>query len=580
MFRFFFLCAFLLTQRSYAVPCETLQNQRELSVHQCSGVKVVRLSGKPLERAERMGKLLAEGTLSSEVIHYFSNKIDDEIRKEAGWLGTPLSLLYNQVVRLAHRGAPGFLAEEIDRMALGMGADPIELRSGLNLPDTATYLQGIGSRPFMRFLPTPGCTSVAAKIPGGGFAYGRNLDFASVGIWDKHPMVLFVDPPRGGQELRHLVIGAEGLLFGGVTGVNEEGIALSIHQNFSNDVGLFGTPVVLIGELVLRQARTLEDAEAILQKHRPASLWTFVVTDLNNGETLAVESSQKHFLARRNEGDFFVQTNHAMHLETRATENASQGMRANSIFRMKQAFEMLEKNAPSAANLAQVLSYQEHPEGMLSAFHDVMKAETIQTAIFESGVGKSPMLYLSVDPAPTASGRYVAFPLHAFWNYDPLDAEVVDWLHTSPAKRERQIQQAEAFRLYFDKHHPQRARELLKNHSTVDAALFRSVALYNEERWAEALEEATNALHEPAFLTEPAYIRVSLDWVRLVALLQLNRRHDARTLAQEILSKDKGTVPTRLEEISRDAQQNRNTARWKLNLAFDFFSGDLSGRND
>ncbi len=353
-----------------------------------------------------------------------------------------------------------------------------------------------------------------------------------------------------------------------------------MHQNFTKDVGLYGVPVVLIGELVLRQARSLEDAEAILGKHRPASLWTFVVTDLKSGETMAVESSPKQFHVRRGEENLFVQTNHAMNEKTRESENASLGMRANSIFRMKRAFEMLERNAPSAALLARVLSYQDNAEGQLSAYHDILKAETLQSVIFESAIGKSATLYLSVDEAPAASGRYAAFPLAALWNRETPQMKIVDFLRTSVERRLEQRHTAEAFRLYFDEREPYAAYEKLRYQRTLNAALFRAVALYQSDRFAESLQEAAAALRDNTFLTEPVYIRDSLEWVWLANLLRLGRRDDARNLAQKILEKDDGkSLPPRLSGIARGVLQNRYISVWDLNLAFDFFSGDLSGRD-
>ena len=141
-------------------------------------------------------------------------------------------------------------------------------------------------------------------------------------------------PPAESGELRHAVFGADGLLFGGITGVNEAGIAFAVQQNYSRDGGLFGVPMTFIGELVLRKARSLSEAETLLRELRPAALWTFVVADLKSGETMAVESSSRHFASRRMENGKFVQTNHLMHEETRPDEFLSVGTKTNSIYRM------------------------------------------------------------------------------------------------------------------------------------------------------------------------------------------------------------------------------------------------------
>ncbi len=528
-----------------------------------------------------MGKLLKSGVLNPEVIHYFSEKISGTIERHAGWLARPLVFLVDQLVRLFHRGTPGPLSEELDALATGMGIEPMALRRGLSLPDIGVLLQGLGSYSLLRFLPAGGCTSVATKLPGGGFLYGRNLDFAGVGTWDKHPMLLAIDPPAGSDELRHLVIAADGVLFGGITGANEAGLTLAAHMNYTQNAGISGVPLVLIGELVLRQAHTFLEAEEILRNNRPAGPWTFVITNLKNGETMAVESSPSLFLVRWGEDQHFVQTNHNMHLESRERENSSIGVRANSVFRMKKAFEMLESAAPSAERIAQILSYQEDPGGQLSSYHDILKGLTIQTALFERRPGQDPLLYLSIDEAPTAGGRFARFSLSGFWKNAPPTLDIVDLAHTPPAKREQQRAISLAYHRYFDEELPLEASHLLENQPTLDAALFRAVARYQGGQFAESAHEAETALQQIRFVSEPAYIRESLEWVRLAALFNLKHMDEARNLAQEILQNHpKELNHPGLADLCQAVLNGGKPAAWKLRLAFDFFSGDLSGRKE
>lgn len=574
-----FLAFSLLTQGALASACKQILDGPHAAVQQCGALKVVKLRGAPVQRARAMGSLL-QGPLSTEVVRYFSQKVDELVREEAGPLGGAFSLAYNQVVRLFHRATPRGLAEEIDAMALGMGIDPIVLRRGLSLPDTAVLLQGLGSLPHLGFLPAAGCTSVASSSSNGVFVYGRNLDFAGVGTFDRNPMLLSIEPEPGSQELRHLVIGADGLLFGGITGVNEAGIVFAIHQNFSRDVGVHGVPMILIGELILRSARTLEDAEEIIRRHRPAGLWTFVVTDLNRGEVLAVEASQRHFLSRRSEGGLFAQTNHGMHAESLAHENADLGIHANSVYRIKRAFEMMEESgARDPALIARILSYQEDKNGKFSGYRDVLKGETIQTAIFEARPGSPKMLYLSVGEAPASGGPYAAIPFEDFWKNDQQPAiEEVDLAKTGIARRVSQREIALAFHTYFDKRRPLEAASILADHPTLATGLFTALAHYQAGRWQEAVHLAEKALRDPRFISEPAYIHQSLETVKLASFLRLGKKEEARNLAEKLL--EKGPAKNPLKRLCTLVLQGKKPPAWMLNLTFNFFSGDLGGRND
>lgn len=572
----------LLTQSASAAEgCQTLFDEPQATVRRCLGVSVVTLRGAPVARAETMGKLL-RGPLSPDVVNYFAHKVTGTAVESAGFLGRLAGLAYNQLVRHFHRSTPAALTEEMDAMAKGMGIDPIELRRGLSLPDTAALLQGLGSHPWLEFLPAVGCTSAAAETKA-GFAWARNLDFAGVGTFDRHPMLLSIEPGPGSAELRHVVLGADGLLYGGITGVNEAGIAFAVHQNFSRDVGVTGLPMILVGELVLRGARSLAEAEEILRRHRPASLWTFVVADLHKREMMAVESSQRHFLVRRKEGAVFAQTNHAMHPESRDWENGDAAVIGNSVYRMKKAFELLEAApAPSPATAANVLAYQEDPAGQLSGYHDVLKGETIQSVIFESE-GGALRLYLSTDEAPSSGGKYAMFPLPAgLAGAGSVVPEATDLVRTPAEKRLRQREIARAYHAYFELRRPGEAAAILADHHTLDATLFRAFAAYREGRYQETLSLAEAAQKNPRWVAEPAYLFESFAALRIGAWLRLGRREEARELASRLLERDRerGLAKGFTKRLAGHVAKGENPPSWMLNFAFNFFSGDLGGRKD
>lgn len=566
--------ALLLTQSAWAENCQPLRASAGLKLYQCDQLRLLYLNGSPVERAKAMGGLIRDGGLSSEVMRYFSNKVQDLAATQAPGFRAIIGLAYNQAVRLLHRGTPRDMAEEVDAMAAAMGVDGIDLRRALSLPDTGALANALGSIPLFRPMPASGCTSVAWKNSG-GFYYGRNLDFAGTGVWDKHPL-LTVILPSGGEEQKHAVFGADGDLFGGITGVNEAGISFAVHQNYTDDGGLRGTPMIFIGEAVLRHARTIDEGIEILRKLRPAVLWTFVLTNLHSGEAVAVESSSRRFQVRTMEGDAFVQTNHLMNKETKDAEFVSTGIKMNSIYRMKRAFELMEAMPKSdpLAGIAGILSYQENPDGRLAAYHDILKAHTIQTVLLEN-TGNSPRAFLSLDPAPTSGGRMAGFDLAGLWG-GTTQFEIRDFVKTPPEKRLRQRQISDAFSLYFDQHKFSEAAALLEGHNTLDSAFFKAVTLTQQDQWGESLALLEKTLSDPRLLAEPAYVRQSLAWIKTAALWQLGKKNDAQLSAQALLAEDPANV--RLREFCELVIAGKNPPQWMMKFSFDFFSGDLHGR--
>lgn len=566
-----------------AAPCENVTERPGLVLKRCGKLPVLYLEGKPVDRARRMGELLG-GPLSPVVVHYFSEKVFDAVRGQPALVRSAFALFYNQVVRLLHRLTPAPLGEELDALAAGMGAEGIELRRAISLPDVAVALNALGGLSPFHSLPAAGCTSVAQRLDkknGSHFAYGRNLDFAGSGIWDEHPLLVIVKPAAGSTELKHIVFGADGVIFGGITGVNEAGLGFAVQQNYSKDAGLSGVPMMFIGEMVLRGARNLSEAQKILEANRPAMLWTFVVTDLKTGEAIAVESSRRHFSVRAMDQSRLVQTNHIMGSGLLPEEFISVGTKMNSVYRMKKSFELLQK-APAGADpvevMAGILAYQEDPNGELSAYHDILKAHTIQTILMESKDGAPTRFFVSQDEAPTAGGKFAAFDFATIWDPATLAYEPVDFARLAPEKRARQREISRAFHAYFDEHDLPRALELLAAHRTLDAALFRSVALYQQKLYGDSILHAEEALRNPRFRDEPAYILQSLQWVKLAGLWRMDKTAEARTLAAQLLAGER-PASARLARLAEQLSRGGEPDDSLLQLGFEFFSGDINGRN-
>lgn len=558
---------------AFAADCTPLTEREGIRLQRCGNLSVLTLSGKPVDRARNMGTLLG-GPLSREVVDYFSYKIFDATSGAPRALNSLFEIVYNQVVRLLHRATPPAIAEEVDALAAGMGVDSIHLKRAITLPDAGAALNLFGSGP----LPEGGCTSIALKNTGDRFIYGRNLDFAGVNLFDKHPLVTIIQPEPGSQELRHAVFGADGVLFGGITGLNEAGITFAVQQIYTRDSGLSGVPMMLIGEMVLRSARSLKEAEEILRRYRPATLWAFVVTDLKTGEAIAVESSRRHFASRAMSDGSFVQTNHVMNEEVRKDELISLGTKMNSVYRMKTAHSGLDaiRNGVTVEKMAAILAYQADPEGEMVAYRDILKAHTIQTMLFESLSGKPESVYVSQDPAPAAGGTFVKFGFDALLAGGPLSFEVVNPTNPPALKRQRQRETSLAFHAYFDEKDIPKALSLMADQRTLDASLFRASAKYQEGFYQEAVHTAEEALTNPRFRDEPAYIHQSLKWVKLASLIRLEKISEARTLAAQL--KEESPENPRLRELAERVAEGRPVPDRLLKIAFEFFSGDLGGR--
>jgi penicillin V acylase-like amidase (Ntn superfamily) len=149
----------------------------------------------------------------------------------------------------------------------------------LTLPDLYPVLQTImvklNPQSFLPVqLPKMGCSSFIYQ--GDKFLYGRNLDFPGVGYWDKYPVIQLTERKNC---LRHIDFTTAGVPFGGITGINEAQISVSLHQHYGKNYDLTGVAPFVIGEEILDKAKTLNEAKDLIRARKIASCWAFLITD-------------------------------------------------------------------------------------------------------------------------------------------------------------------------------------------------------------------------------------------------------------------------------------------------------------
>jgi hypothetical protein len=198
---------------------------------------------------------------------------------------------------------PADAKERLYGMAEAANLPPRTLEVALVLPDLLPILQGV----LVRLLPSRfveaipevrlGCSSFLAN--GDRFLVGRNLDFPGVGYWDRYPVIQVAHPLQG---LRYASFTTAGVPLGGITGINEAQVFVALHQHFSHTVSLSGQLPFLVAERILTEARSIDEALAILDKSRLASSWAFILADGKTRDAAICETTPKHKAVRRLNG--------------------------------------------------------------------------------------------------------------------------------------------------------------------------------------------------------------------------------------------------------------------------------------
>jgi hypothetical protein len=267
-----------------------------------SGLHVVNLKGSYYEMGHQHGSLLAKEILEGPLPYY-----QTYIRKilKTGGLGAAAPLVATLLRRLVGgqvaKALPDFATEALRGLADGSGIPYKDIISGCVMPDSLVWaasrniqIKGVDPAVRHRLALGIGCSSALAwgdATTDGKLLHGRNFDYHGVETWTKTAGVMFHDPDEGQP---YVAVGAAGILMGGVTAMNQAGLTLTVHQHmFTGATSLGGTPIGIVGDLIMRKAETLDDAERILAAHTPIGCWTYIIADGKTREVLCHEESPK-----------------------------------------------------------------------------------------------------------------------------------------------------------------------------------------------------------------------------------------------------------------------------------------------
>ncbi|MEB2313698.1 MAG: C45 family autoproteolytic acyltransferase/hydrolase [Sorangiineae bacterium] len=281
------------------------------------GLHVLRVSGDDYEMGYQHGAILKQAIRRGPV-PYFERYLERMLGAGAGpRAGKLLAALLGQTV--GRRIAAGFPREA--REALNGLADGAELSRGallraVTMPESYLWvlrrlmdLRDLDAAP-RHGVPLLGCTSAIAwgdATRDGKLLHGRNFDYQGVGAWDREQAVVFHRPSNGQP---YVSVSAAGILFGGITAMNASGLTLAVHQHMaSRDLRLGGVPIGVTGDQVMRHARSLDDAERILDAHRPNGCWTYLIASARERAVLVYEVSPARRASFRAEGDTFGYSN-------------------------------------------------------------------------------------------------------------------------------------------------------------------------------------------------------------------------------------------------------------------------------
>lgn len=165
-----------------------------------------------------------------------------------------------------------------------------------------------------------GCTATGlapSQTSDGLGLHARNFDGAFFD-WNNWPGLFLIDERDTNPAWhRYAAIGTAGLTYsGGISGMNDAGLAASIHQmstvNYDHGTPGKGFDIApYMQQRILREAGSLDEAEAIVRGARHFASWTIVVSDARSGQSMRLEiNGGTRRVERTDLGESFSQSNH------------------------------------------------------------------------------------------------------------------------------------------------------------------------------------------------------------------------------------------------------------------------------
>jgi tetratricopeptide (TPR) repeat protein len=258
--------------------------------------------------------------------------------------------------------------------------------------------------------PLLGCTAFAAAgaaTPNGHLIIGRNFDFEGPEPLDRDKAILFYKPAGKIPFASVAWTGMSGV----VTGLNAQGIFVSVNAARTDDKGKDGIPVELLVRQILERARSIDDAVAMVKEAQVMVPDFYLVGDGKTGESAVIERSPTRTEVRRSH-DTTLLTNHALTPAfAKDTENDRLRRYTTSGERMKRLTELVKQARGSLdpRRAVEILRDKRGEGGEPLALGNRNALDALIAT--HSVVVDATSLQIWVSAGPHCLGKYVGFDL-------------------------------------------------------------------------------------------------------------------------------------------------------------------------
>ncbi len=243
----------------------------------------------------------------------------------------------------------------------------------------------------------------------GNLMVGRNFDFSMGEKFAREKIIAFYKPEKG---YRFASVTWGGMI-GVVSGMNDQGLVVTLNAAKSGIPGSSKTPVSILARQILQYASNISEAYEIAGNSETFVSESFLVSSASDNRTVVIEKSPSNIALYDPGGDYLVLTNHFQSETFRNSElnlrNIAEGA---SMYRWERTLELMESTQKHDQNSFALLLRDQNGMGGKPIGMGNEKAVN-QLIAHHSVIFKPSELKMWVSTSPYQLGTYLCYDLNS-----------------------------------------------------------------------------------------------------------------------------------------------------------------------
>jgi len=384
------------------------------------GLYEMYVAGKPYERGVINGKLSKSLIIAQE--EAFTNQIRQMIP-------SPSYLKFlKYVVGFMNRNLTANVTEEYKEEIYGVSHAATDSFNwiGTNYSRILNYHAAHDIGHALENMKLVGCTSFGAwggKTIDGSMILGRNFDFYVGDEFAAKKIVAFYNPDQGHK----FMFVTWGGFTGVVSGMNDQGLTITINSAKSDIPTGAATPVSLVAREMLQYAGNISEAVQIARRRKMFVSESFLIGSAKDHKAIVLEKTPDA-LAVYDPQDHILCTNHYQSdYYSHQKLNVQQKERSASVYREQRLNELMEQQYPLTPE--KVAAILRDKNGLHNADIGIGNEKAVNQLIAHHSIIFEPdSLRVWVSTQPWQLGTYVCYDLRKIFALNGLqhDIEVAD----------------------------------------------------------------------------------------------------------------------------------------------------------